>query len=79
MQGSTSARGQVPWTRPRSHHPTSYNEASTQGTIPPDAFSRDLHEPSVDLGSGADVETTTLHQADAVDAPLASAEVMEVE
>ena len=32
--------------------------ASTQGMVPLDAFSRDLHEPSVDLGSGADVETT---------------------
>jgi len=30
--------------------------ASTRGTIPPDAFSRDLHEPSVDLGSGAGVK-----------------------
>jgi len=26
--------------------------ASTRGTIPPDAFSRDLHEPSVDLSLG---------------------------
>jgi len=33
--------------------------ASTRGTVPPDAFSRDLHEPSIDLGSGAGVETTT--------------------
>jgi len=31
--------------------------ASTRGMVPPDAFSRDLHEPSVELGSGADVET----------------------
>jgi len=31
--------------------------ASTRGTVPPDAFLRDLHEPSVDLSSGADVET----------------------
>ena len=30
--------------------------ASTRGTVPPDAFSRDLHEPSVDLGSGAGVD-----------------------
>jgi len=43
-----------------------YNEAadelakitSTRGMVPPDAFSRDLHEPSIDLGSGANVETT---------------------
>jgi len=42
-----------------------YNEAadelakitSTRGTVPPDAFTRDLHKPSVDLGSGAGVET----------------------
>ena len=30
--------------------------ASTRSMVPPDAFSRDLHEPSVDLGSGAGVE-----------------------
>ena len=37
-----------------------YNEAadelakivSTRGTVPPDAFTRDLHEPSVNVGSG---------------------------
>ena len=32
--------------------------ASTRGTVPPDAILRDLHEPSVDLGSGAGVEAT---------------------
>jgi len=53
--------------------------ASTRGTVPPDAFSRDLHEPSVDLGLGADVETTTIHQTDTIDALLAAAQVMEVE
>jgi len=53
--------------------------ASTQGTVPPDAFSRDLHEPSVDLGLGADVKTTTLRQTDSIDALLAAAEVMEAE
>ena len=26
--------------------------ASTRGTVPPDVFSKDLHEPSVDLGPG---------------------------
>ena len=64
-----------------------YNEAAdkltkialTRGTVPPDAFSRDLHEPSVDLGSGADVETTALQQTDTTDALLAAAEVMEAE
>ena len=53
--------------------------ASTRGTVPPDAFLRDLHEPSVDLSSGADVETTAPHPTDAIEALLAAAEVMEVE
>jgi len=53
--------------------------ASTRGTVPPDAFSRDLHKPSIDLGSGADVETTALQQTDAIEALLAAAEVMEAE
>jgi len=43
--------------------------------VPPDAFSRDLREPSVDLGSGADVP----QQTDALKAPLPAAEVMEAE
>jgi len=53
--------------------------ASTRGTIPPDAFSRDLHEPSVDLDSGASVEAALAQQADNVEALLIAAEVMEVE
>jgi len=38
--------------------------ASTRSTVPPDAFSRNLHEPSVDLGLGADVESTATHRPD---------------
>ena len=53
--------------------------ASTQGTVPPDAFSKDLHEPSVDLGSGAGVETAPAQQIDVVEALLMAAEVMGVE
>jgi len=53
--------------------------ASTRGTVPPDAFSRDLREPSVDLGSGAGIEATTLLQTDAIEALLAATEVMEAE
>jgi hypothetical protein len=53
--------------------------ASTRGMVPPDAFLRDLHEPSVDLGSGADVETTAPRQTDTIEALLAAAEVMEAE
>jgi len=63
-----------------------YNEAadelaritSTRGTVPPDAFSRDLHEPSIDLGSGADIETAPAQQTNAVEALRMAAEVMEV-
>jgi len=53
--------------------------ASTRGTVPPDAFSRDLHEPSVDLGSGAGVETAPTQETDTVKALLMAAEVMELE
>jgi len=53
--------------------------ASTRGMVPPDAFSRDLHEPSVDLGLGADIETTAPRQTDTIEAQLAAAEVMEGE
>ena len=52
---------------------------STRGTVPPDAFSRDLLEPSVDLGTGAAVKAPTTVPVDTVDALLAAVEVMEVE
>jgi hypothetical protein len=50
-----------------------------QGTIPPDAFSKDMLELSVDLGSGASVETSTTEPTDAIEALLTAVEVMEVE
>ncbi|XP_021317699.1 uncharacterized protein LOC110435918 [Sorghum bicolor] len=53
--------------------------ASTRGTVPLDAFSRDLLEPSVDLGVGASSKTSTPKPADAIEALLMVAEVMEVE
>ena len=53
--------------------------ASTRGTVPPGALSRDLHEPSVDLGSGAGVDAAPAQPADTVNALLMAAEVMEVE
>jgi len=53
--------------------------ASTRGTVPPDAFSRDLHEPSVDLGSGDGIEAAPAQQTDTIEALLIVAEVMEVE
>ena len=46
--------------------------ASTRGTVPPDALSRDLHEPSVDLGSGAGVDATPAQPTDNVDTLLTS-------
>ena len=52
---------------------------STRGIVPPDAFSRDLHEPSVDLGSGAGVEAAPTQQTDTIEALLIAGEVMEVE
>jgi len=64
-----------------------YNEAAdklakialTRGTSPPDAFSRYLHEPSVNLCSRANIETTAPHSTNAIEALLTTAEVMEVE
>ena len=53
--------------------------ASTRGTMPPDVFSRDLHEPSVDLGSRAGIDAAPAQPIDTVDALLMAAEVMEVE
>jgi len=53
--------------------------ASTRGTVPPNAFARDLHKSSIDLGSGAGVETTAPQQTDTIEALLAAAEVMEAE
>jgi hypothetical protein len=69
------------------HVTRQYNEAadelakiaSTRGTVPPDAFSRDLHEPSVNLGTGVNTKTPTPKPTDAVEALLTAAEVMEVE
>jgi len=52
--------------------------ASTRGTVPPHVFSRDLHEPSVDLGSGAGVEVAPVQHTENVEALLIAAEVMEM-
>jgi len=52
--------------------------ASTRGTVPPDTL-RDLHEPSVDFGSGAGIEAAPSQQTDTIEALLMAAEVMEAE
>jgi len=51
--------------------------ASTRGTVPPDAFSRDLYEPSVNLGTGANAKTSKPTDAD--EALLATTDMMEIE
>jgi len=53
--------------------------ASTRGTVPPDVLSRDLHEPSIDLGPGASVEAAPAQQTDTIEPLLMAAEEMEVE
>jgi len=53
--------------------------ASTRGTVPPDAFLRDLLEPSIDLGTRASVKAPTPEPIDTIEPLLAAAEVMEVE
>ena len=47
--------------------------------VPPDASSRDLLEPSFDLGTGASTKTPTPEPTDAIEALLTVIEVMEVE
>ena len=52
--------------------------ASTQGTVPPDPFSKDRLEPSVDLME-AGVKASAPKPIDTIEALLAAAEVMEIE
>ena len=47
--------------------------------VPPDAFSRDLLEPSVDLNAAASIEASAREPVDTIEALLAAAEVMEIE
>ena len=54
------------------------NIASTRGTVPPDAFSSDQLEPSVDLSAAASIEAAS-EPIDTVEALLAAVEVMEIE
>ena len=67
------------------HKAQRYNEAgdelamitSTRGTVPPNAFSRDLLEPSVDVAMGAGVEALTLNPTYTIKALLAATVVTE--
>jgi hypothetical protein len=64
-----------------------YNEAidelvkivSGRTTVPPDVFSRDLHEPSVDLGMTEGVDGPSLDPPPEVEAPSTRADVMQME
>ena len=68
------------------HIARQYNEAadelakiaSTRGTVPLDVFSRDLYEPSINLGMRANAETSTPKPTDAVEALLATTDMMEI-
>jgi hypothetical protein len=52
--------------------------ASTRGTVPPNAFSRDLLEPSIDLSIAASIKASSSEPINTVEALLAAAEVMEI-
>jgi hypothetical protein len=49
---------------------------SSQTTVPPDVFSRDLHEPSVDLRATEGVDGLSLDPPPEAEAPLTGADVM---
>jgi len=53
--------------------------ASTRGTVLPNAFSRDMHGPCVDLGMGDSAETSAPEPTDTIEALLTAAEAMAVE
>ena len=53
--------------------------ASTRGTVPPDTFSRDLLEASVDLSAGAAIEVPAPEPINMIEALLIAVAVMEVE
>jgi ribonuclease HI len=53
--------------------------ASSRATVPPDVFARDLHQPSVDLGSEGGVDRPSLDPQPEAEAPSTGAEAMQVE
>jgi hypothetical protein len=64
-----------------------YNEAadklakimSSRTTVPPDVFSRDLHEPSIDLGATEGVNSLSLDPPPEAKAPSTGADIMQME
>jgi ribonuclease HI len=53
--------------------------ASSRATVPPDVFSRDLHEPSVDLNTTRGVDGPPLDPPPEAEAPSTGADVMQTE
>jgi hypothetical protein len=53
--------------------------ASSRATVPPDVFARDLHQPSVDLGSDGGVDGPSLEPPPEAEAPSTRGEAMQVE
>jgi hypothetical protein len=61
-----------------------YNEAvdelakimSNRTTVPPDVFTKDLHQPSIDLGPDGGVDGPSLHPPPEAEAPSTGAEAM---
>jgi hypothetical protein len=69
------------------HIPRRYNEAadelakiaSSRTMVSPDVFVRDLHQPSIDLGSDGGVDGPLLDPQPKAEAPSTEAEAMQVE
>jgi hypothetical protein len=53
--------------------------ASNRATVPPDVFSRDLHQPSVDTGTTEGVNSPLLDPPLEAEAPSTAADVMQTE
>jgi hypothetical protein len=53
--------------------------ASSQAMVPPDVFSRDLHEPSVDARTTKGADSPLLDPPPEVEAPSTGADVMQME
>jgi hypothetical protein len=47
--------------------------------VPPDIFSRDLHEPSIDLGTTEGVDGLSLNPPPEAEAPSTRADVMQMD
>jgi hypothetical protein len=52
---------------------------SSRATVPPDVFARDLHQPSIDLGSEGGIDRPSLDPQPEAEAPSTGAEAMQAE